>query len=156
MPRLSIPVVEVTAPDGTKSFWVAYSVSHREAVAAVKHLLPSTHRAELSGRRLPPGLKFDGARPGDLIKPRLQRQAGRRCELAVDARPATRACARSEGNAAQLVVVVRGLAPESNVERPEGVIIADRDARAARTGSLQADQTNPPRISPVPRGNQLN
>ena len=68
MPRTAIPVIEVTAPDGTKSFWVAYSIPHHEAVAAVKHHLPREHAAELSVRRVPPGLKFEGARPGDIIK----------------------------------------------------------------------------------------
>jgi hypothetical protein len=68
MPRIASPIVEVTAPDGTKSFWVAYSIPHNEAVAAVKHHLPHAHTAELSVQRVPPGLKFDGARSGDIIK----------------------------------------------------------------------------------------
>ena len=68
MPRFAIPLVEVTAPDGAKSFWAAYSIPHREAVAAVRDRIPPDHLAELSGRRLPPGWKFAGAHPGDVIK----------------------------------------------------------------------------------------
>jgi hypothetical protein len=66
--RLTIPIVEVTAPDGTKSFWVAYSIPHDQAVAAIRDRIPGDHTAELSVRRLPPGWKFDGARPRDIIK----------------------------------------------------------------------------------------
>jgi len=33
--RVAIPMVEVTAPDGSKSFWVA-AVAHRDAVETVK------------------------------------------------------------------------------------------------------------------------
>jgi hypothetical protein len=68
MVRLTIPMVEVTAPDGTKSFWIAYSIPHNEAVAAVRDRLPADHTAELSVRRLQPAWKFDGVRPGDVIK----------------------------------------------------------------------------------------
>jgi len=68
MVRLTIPLVEVTAPDGTKSFWVAYSIPHKEAVAAVRDRLPADHTAELSVRRLQPTWKFDGVHPGDVIK----------------------------------------------------------------------------------------
>jgi hypothetical protein len=68
MARLALPVVEVTAPDGSKSLWVAYSVPHRQAVAAVKESVPADHIAELSIRRAPPGLAFEGARPGDIIR----------------------------------------------------------------------------------------
>ena len=113
MPRLSIPVVEVTAPDGTKSFWAAYSVSHREAVAAVKHLFPSTHRAELSGRRLPPGLKFDGARPGDLIKLGFNGKSERRAVSWLSGRSPRQFAPAPDLKeiAAQLVAAVRGLPP---------------------------------------------
>jgi hypothetical protein len=68
MARLALPVVEVTAPDGSKSLWVAYSVPHKEAVAAVKETVPADHIAELSIRRVPPGLAFEGARRGDIIR----------------------------------------------------------------------------------------
>lgn len=66
--RLTIPIVEVTAPDGTKSFWVAYSIPHNEAVAAVRNRIPDDHTVELSVRRLPPGWKFDGARTRGIIQ----------------------------------------------------------------------------------------
>jgi hypothetical protein len=68
MVRLTIPIVEVTAPDGTKSFWVAYSIPHDQALAAVRSQIPDDHMVELSIRRLPPGWKFHGARPQDIIK----------------------------------------------------------------------------------------
>jgi hypothetical protein len=63
MPRLAIPLVEVTAPDGTKSLWAAVSIPHKEAVAAVKELIPANYTAELSIRRPPrkiEGLRRDG------------------------------------------------------------------------------------------------
>jgi hypothetical protein len=68
MARLALAVVEVTAPDGSKSLWVAYSVPHGQAIAAVKGTVPADHIAELSIRRAPPGLAFEGARPGDIIR----------------------------------------------------------------------------------------
>jgi hypothetical protein len=63
MPRLVIPLVEVTAPDGTKSLWAAVSIPHKKAVAAVKELIPANYTAELSIRRPPPG-KIEGFRRG--------------------------------------------------------------------------------------------
>jgi hypothetical protein len=68
MARKKIPVVEVTDPDGTKSFWGAYSIPYDQAVAAVRAVLPAKYTVELSLRRLPPGWRFDGALPGDIIK----------------------------------------------------------------------------------------
>jgi hypothetical protein len=68
MARLLIPIVEVTAPDGTKSLWAAVSIPHKDAVAAVKDKIPANHAAELSMRRLPQGLKIDGARKGEVIR----------------------------------------------------------------------------------------
>jgi hypothetical protein len=47
-----MPLVEVTAPDGTKSVWAA-AVSPRHAVAAVKQLIPADHVAELLDKRVP-------------------------------------------------------------------------------------------------------
>ena len=47
MGRFTITTVEVTAPDGTKTLWVA-GLPHSEAVAAVKRVIPATHAAELS------------------------------------------------------------------------------------------------------------
>jgi hypothetical protein len=68
MVRLTIPLVEVTAPDGTKSFWVAYSIPHKEAIAAVKGRIPADYTAELSVQRLQAASKFHGVRPGDVVK----------------------------------------------------------------------------------------
>jgi hypothetical protein len=68
MARRAVRVVEVTAPDGTTSFWGVYSIPRNEAVAAVKEKLPPNYTAELSFRRLLPGWKFAGAHPGDVIK----------------------------------------------------------------------------------------
>jgi hypothetical protein len=67
MSRKKIPVVEVTAPNGTKSFWGAYSIPYDRAVAAVRAILPAKYTVELSLRRLPPGYRFVGARPGDIV-----------------------------------------------------------------------------------------
>jgi hypothetical protein len=47
MVRFAIATVEVTAPDGTKTLWVA-GLPHSEAVAAVKQVIPASHRAQLS------------------------------------------------------------------------------------------------------------
>jgi hypothetical protein len=66
-----VPLIEVTAPDGTKSFWVAYLRTHKDAVAAVKERIPSDHHAELSLQRVPRGLKFDRGRPGDVFRVEL-------------------------------------------------------------------------------------
>jgi hypothetical protein len=66
MARMRIPVVEVTAPDGSKSLWAAIAIPHKEAVAEVKKIIPPSHTAELSVRKFPFGLKLDGANPGDI------------------------------------------------------------------------------------------
>ena len=62
--------VEVTAPDGTKSFWVA-AVVHKDAVAAVRAVIPADHLAELSIRRFLPGPKLGRLRWGDVRKVEL-------------------------------------------------------------------------------------
>ncbi len=49
--RTKIPVVEVIAPDGRKSLWVA-AVAMAKAVAAVKEVIPPNYVAVLSERRL--------------------------------------------------------------------------------------------------------
>jgi hypothetical protein len=49
--RTKIPIVEVTAPDGQKSLWVA-AVARANAVAAVKQVIPTNYIAVLSERRL--------------------------------------------------------------------------------------------------------
>jgi hypothetical protein len=46
-----IPIVEVTAPDGSKSLWVA-AVARNNAVAAVAEVIPANHFARLSRHRL--------------------------------------------------------------------------------------------------------
>jgi hypothetical protein len=118
MPRTAIPVVEVTAPDGTKSFWVAYSIPHHEAVAAVTHHLPRAHTAELSVRRLPPGLKFNGARPGDVIRLEFAPHSRRRSLNLTSARLVSRdlsdeALEGLDEIAAQLTAMVNSL-PQGN------------------------------------------
>ena len=49
--RTKIPVVEVIAPDGRKTLWVA-AVAMANAVAAVKEVIPPNYVAVLSERRL--------------------------------------------------------------------------------------------------------
>lgn len=68
MARIAIPVVEVSAPDGTRSFWAAYSIPHSKAVAAVRQKIPADHTAELSVVRLPNQWKPDGVSAGDIIE----------------------------------------------------------------------------------------
>ena len=68
MARIAIPVVEVCAPDGTKSFWAAYSIPHSRAVAAVRQKIPADHTAELSVLRLPNQWRPDNVNPGDIIE----------------------------------------------------------------------------------------
>jgi hypothetical protein len=63
--RLS--TVEVVAPDGTKSFWVV-ALPHSEAVRAVRKIIPTDHKAELSMLRLQSSPKLDGLRPGEIRK----------------------------------------------------------------------------------------
>lgn len=60
-------MVEVTAPDGSKEFWVA-AVPHKDAVAAVQKAIPAGYGAELSLRRLPFGPKLEGLRAGEVRK----------------------------------------------------------------------------------------
>ena len=49
--RTKIPMVEVIAPNGQKSLWVA-AVARANAVAAVKQIIPPNYVAALSERRL--------------------------------------------------------------------------------------------------------
>jgi hypothetical protein len=66
MARVATPTVEVTAPDGTKSLWAA-ALSHSEAVAAVRKVIPADHSAELALRRVSRSSpKLDGLRPGEV------------------------------------------------------------------------------------------
>jgi hypothetical protein len=68
MARVATPTVEVTAPHGTKSLWVA-ALSHSEAVAAVRKVIPPDHKAELSLRRvIRSSPKLDGIVAGEVRK----------------------------------------------------------------------------------------
>jgi hypothetical protein len=66
--RARIPIVEVTAPDGSKSLWGAHSITYNKAAEAVAQKMPPAYKAELSVRRIPKGMNFDGAQPGDIFK----------------------------------------------------------------------------------------
>ena len=58
-------MVEVTAPDGRRSLWVA-AVEPPDAVAAVVRVIPANHIAKLSQRRLSLGRKTDELRHGEV------------------------------------------------------------------------------------------
>jgi hypothetical protein len=58
-------MVEVTAPDGRKSLWVA-AVAKANAVAAVKQVIPANYVAALSQRRLTLTRKSQVLRRGDV------------------------------------------------------------------------------------------
>ncbi len=60
-----LPMVEVTAPDGRRSLWVA-AVEPPNAVAAVARIIPANHAATLSRRRLSLGRKTDELRYGEV------------------------------------------------------------------------------------------
>jgi hypothetical protein len=68
--RFKIPMVQVTAPDGSKSLWIA-AVEHARAVAAVKEVIPANHVAELSDRRLTLTRNSDVLRRGEVRKVKL-------------------------------------------------------------------------------------
>src|SRR5258705_3325487 len=57
--HVGMPMVEVTAPDGSKSLWAA-AVAPGSAVDAVKKMIPPNHLAILSNRRLPIGPQTEG------------------------------------------------------------------------------------------------
>jgi len=88
MARRTIPVVEVTDPDGIKSFWVAFAIPHDRAVAAVQDRLSPGHTAELAGRRPPDSRKLKGARKGDIIKLEHDANSALRIESFTSARSA--------------------------------------------------------------------
>jgi len=52
----SMPLVEVTGPDGHKELWAVAS-SHEDAVGIVQRLVPEGFSAALSTRRLSAGAK---------------------------------------------------------------------------------------------------
>jgi hypothetical protein len=64
-----IPMVEVIAPDGSKSLWVA-ALPQDTAVAAVQRVIPENHVATLSSRRLTLSPRY-GLRPGEVRKVKL-------------------------------------------------------------------------------------
>ena len=68
--RTKIPMVEVIAPDGRKSLWVA-AVAKANAVAAVKQVIPTNYVAALSQRRLTLTGKSQVLRRGEVRRVRL-------------------------------------------------------------------------------------
>jgi hypothetical protein len=65
-----VPMVEVIAPDGRKSLWVA-AVAKADAVAAVKQVIPANYFAALSERRLTLTRKSQVLRRGEVRRVRL-------------------------------------------------------------------------------------
>ena len=65
-----IPIVEVTAPDGSKSLWAA-AVARDDAVAAVAEVIPANHVATLSRHRLTLNRRLGGLRPGEVRRIKL-------------------------------------------------------------------------------------
>ena len=65
-----IPVVEVTAPDGSKSLWAA-AVARDNAVKAVAAVIPANHVATLSRHRLTLSRRSDALRPGEVRRLKL-------------------------------------------------------------------------------------
>ena len=119
MARRTIPVVEVTDPDGIKSFWAAYAIPHNRAVAEVQDRLPPGHTAELAGRRLPDSRKLKGARQGDVIKLEYDANSALRIESLTSARSVRLATSHKsrrrhlglEETVAQLLATARNLPP---------------------------------------------
>jgi hypothetical protein len=68
--RTKIPIVEVIAPDGQKSLWVA-AVAKANAVAAVKQVIPTNYVAVLSERRLTLTRKSEVLRHGEVRRIKL-------------------------------------------------------------------------------------
>jgi hypothetical protein len=56
---MSMPLVEVTGPDGYRELWAVAS-SYNEAVGIVQKLVPQGFTATPSTRRLPAGEKIEG------------------------------------------------------------------------------------------------
>jgi hypothetical protein len=65
-----IPIVEVTAPDGSKSLWVA-AVARDHAVAAVAEVIPANHVATLSRHWLTLNPRSASLRPGEVRRIKL-------------------------------------------------------------------------------------
>jgi len=68
--QAGMPLVEVTAPDGQKSLWVAV-VAEANAVAAVNQVIPPNHVAALSRLRLTITRKAEILRPGEVRRVKL-------------------------------------------------------------------------------------
>jgi hypothetical protein len=68
--RTKIPIVEVIAPDGQKSLWVA-AVAKANAVAAVKQVIPTNYVAVLSKQRLTLTRKSEVLRRGEVRRIKL-------------------------------------------------------------------------------------
>ena len=62
--------MQATAPDGTKSLWVA-AVAEAEAVAAVAGVVPANYAITLLRHRLTLGRKADDLRAGEVRRVRL-------------------------------------------------------------------------------------
>jgi hypothetical protein len=58
-------MVEVTTPDGRREYWAA-GVPYRDAIEAVRKMIPADHVAELSLFRLPS--KLGRLHPGEVRK----------------------------------------------------------------------------------------
>ena len=68
--RTGMPLVEVTAPDGSKSLWVA-AVSHEAALGAVKQVIPPDYVAALSRHRLTITRMAEILQPGEVRRVKL-------------------------------------------------------------------------------------
>jgi hypothetical protein len=68
--RSKIPMVEVIAPDGQKSLWIA-AVAKADAVDAVKQVIPTGHVARLTQRRVTITRKSEVLQRGVVRKVRL-------------------------------------------------------------------------------------
>jgi hypothetical protein len=68
--RTKIPVVEVIAPDGHKSLWVA-AVAKANAVKAVKEVIPPNYVATLTKQRLTITRKSEVLRRGEVRRVEL-------------------------------------------------------------------------------------
>jgi hypothetical protein len=60
----SMPLVEVTGPDGHRELWAVAS-PYEEAVGIVQKLIPEGFTVSPSTRRLPAGMKIEGLSWGE-------------------------------------------------------------------------------------------
>jgi hypothetical protein len=67
---IKLPLVEVTAPDGARSLWVA-AVAQEEAVAAVARVVPANYSIRLLRHRLTLHRKSIDLQPGEVARVRL-------------------------------------------------------------------------------------